>query len=103
VERSQSPIGAPPSDSWADVPIRPQLCDSGGAHDPERKPPELTQRELEVVQLLRGGATNFEISQRLLISPKTTKNHLASIYQKLGATNRTQALSLAVAMGLVDI
>jgi DNA-binding CsgD family transcriptional regulator len=66
-------------------------------------PWSLTQRELEVLQLLTEGATNGEISQRLFISPKTAKNHLAAIFQKLDVTNRTQALVRAVVMGLVNI
>ncbi len=66
-------------------------------------PWSLTQRELEVLQLLAEGATNGEISQRLYISPKTAKNHLAAIFQKLDVTNRTQALVRAVVMGLVNI
>jgi DNA-binding NarL/FixJ family response regulator len=66
-------------------------------------PWSLTQRELEVLQLLTEGATNGEISQRLFISPKTAKNHLAAIFQKLDVNNRTQALVRAVVMGLVNI
>jgi DNA-binding CsgD family transcriptional regulator len=66
-------------------------------------PWSLTQRELEVLQLLTEGATNSEISQRLFISPKTAKNHLAAIFQKLDVTNRTHALVRAVVMGLVNI
>ena len=66
-------------------------------------PWSLTQRELEVLQLLAEGATNGEISQRLYISPKTTKNHLAAIFQKLDVTNRTHTLVRAVVMGLVTI
>jgi DNA-binding CsgD family transcriptional regulator len=66
-------------------------------------PWSLTQRELEVLQLLAEGATNGEISQRLFISPKTAKNHLAAIFQKLDVTNRTHALVRAVVMGLVNI
>jgi DNA-binding NarL/FixJ family response regulator len=66
-------------------------------------PWSLTQRELEVIQLLAEGATNSEMSERLVISPKTTKNHLAAIFQKLDVTNRTQALVRAVVMGLVSI
>jgi two-component system response regulator DegU len=56
-----------------------------------------------VLQLLAEGSTNGEISQRLYISPKTTKNHLAAIFQKLDVTNRTHALVRAVVMGLVTI
>ena len=78
-------------------PLRPR-------HDDRHWGPwSLTQRELEVLQLLAEGATNGEISQRLYISPKTTKNHLAAIFQKLDVTNRTHALVRAVVMGLVTI
>jgi DNA-binding CsgD family transcriptional regulator len=69
----------------------------------QKGPWSLTQRELEVLQLLTEGRTNCEISERLFISPKTTKNHLAAIFQKLDVTNRTQALVRAVVMGLVSI
>jgi DNA-binding NarL/FixJ family response regulator len=71
--------------------------------DRQTGPWSLTQRELEVLQLLAEGTTNGEISQRLYISPKTTKNHLAAIFQKLDVTNRTHALVRAVVMGLVTI
>jgi DNA-binding NarL/FixJ family response regulator len=74
-----------------------------GDDDRQWGPWSLTQRELEVLQLLAEGATNSEISQRLYISPKTTKNHLAAIFQKLDVTNRTHALVRAVVMGLVTI
>ncbi len=74
-----------------------------GDDDRQWGPWSLTQRELEVLQLLAEGATNGEISQRLYISPKTTKNHLAAIFQKLDVTNRTHALVRAVVMGLVTI
>jgi DNA-binding NarL/FixJ family response regulator len=78
---------------------------TGRRMDDDRQwgPWSLTQRELEVLQLLAEGATNSEISQRLYISPKTTKNHLAAIFQKLDVTNRTHALVRAVVMGLVTI
>jgi DNA-binding NarL/FixJ family response regulator len=76
----------------------PKVCDGK-----EWGPWSLTQRELEVIQLLAEGATNSEMSERLFISPKTTKNHLAAIFQKLDVTNRTQALVRAVVMGLVTI
>jgi DNA-binding NarL/FixJ family response regulator len=71
--------------------------------DKQWGPWSLTQRELEVLQLLTEGATNSDISTRLFISQKTTKNHLAAIFQKLDVSNRTQALVRAVVMGLVTI
>ena len=88
------------------APVAGSERQSDGQHTDEDKqwgPWSLTQRELEVLQLLAEGATNNEISERLFISPKTTKNHLAAIFQKLDVTNRTHALVRAVVMGLVSI
>jgi DNA-binding CsgD family transcriptional regulator len=62
----------------------------------------LTQREQEVLKLLAQGLTTSQISQRLAISPKTTRNHLTSIYEKLDVTSRTQAVLQALARGLVN-
>jgi len=81
----------------------PDVSTQSRQEDRQWGPWSLTQRELEVLQLLAEGATNGEISQRLYISPKTTKNHLAAIFQKLDVTNRTHALVRAVVMGLVTI
>ena len=81
----------------------PDVSRGAAGRGPAVGPWSLTQRELEVLQLLAEGATNGEISQRLYISPKTTKNHLAAIFQKLDVTNRTHALVRAVVMGLVTI
>ena len=81
----------------------PEVSTQSRQEDRQWGPWSLTQRELEVLQLLAEGATNGEISQRLYISPKTTKNHLAAIFQKLDVTNRTHALVRAVVMGLVTI
>lgn len=86
-------------DDYRDPDVTTQRRDD----DRQWGPWSLTQRELEVLQLLAEGATNGEISQRLYISPKTTKNHLAAIFQKLDVTNRTHALVRAVVMGLVTI
>ena len=87
------------SDAFRDTPAAARRVDD----DRQWGPWSLTQRELEVLQLLAEGSTNSEISQRLYISPKTTKNHLAAIFQKLDVTNRTHALVRAVVMGLVTI
>ena len=60
-------------------------------------PSGLTARELEVLALLVGGASNQSISEQLVISPHTAANHVRSILLKTGAANRTQAAMLAVA------
>ena len=50
-----------------------------------------TKREEEVIELLIQGYNNNEISEKLMITNHTTKAHLATIYQKLGVSNRVQA------------
>lgn len=71
-----------------------------GAHDPERI---VTRREEEVLQHIADGCSTPEVAERLYISQKTVKNHLASIYQKLDARDRTQAVLQAVRMGIVSL
>jgi len=63
----------------------------------------VTRREEEVLQLIADGCSTPEVAERLYISQKTVKNHLASIYQKLDARDRTQAVLQAVRMGIVQL
>jgi LuxR family maltose regulon positive regulatory protein len=55
----------------------------------------LTKREQEILALLAAGLTNQEIADQLVISPQTVKKHTGNIYGKLGARNRTEAVTLA--------
>jgi len=55
----------------------------------------LTARQIEVLRLLATGASNKEIAQTLDISPATVKNHLDAIFERMGVTNRLQAVVLA--------
>ena len=63
----------------------------------------LSQREAEVLQLFADGCSTVEVGQKLYISAKTVKNHLASIYEKLDARDRTQAVLTAVRMGIIRL
>ncbi len=63
----------------------------------------LTERELEVLGLLAQGMPNKEIATHLTISERTAKFHVSSIMGKLGATNRTEAVSLAAQRGLITL
>jgi len=63
----------------------------------------ITKREEEVLQLIANGCSTPEVAERLFISQKTVKNHLASIYQKLEARDRTQAVLQAVRMGIIHL
>jgi DNA-binding NarL/FixJ family response regulator len=63
----------------------------------------ISTREEEVLQLVADGLGTNEIAARLYISHRTVKNHLASIYDKLDARDRTQAVLMAVKMGIVKL
>jgi len=70
---------------------------------PTREERVVTKREEEVLQLIADGCSTSEVADQMYISQKTVKNHLASIYQKLDARDRTQAVLQAVRMGIVTI
>jgi DNA-binding NarL/FixJ family response regulator len=63
----------------------------------------LTARELEVIGLVALGLSNKSVAARLGISDQTVKFHVASIYGKLGATNRTDAARRALRLGLIAL
>jgi DNA-binding CsgD family transcriptional regulator/tetratricopeptide (TPR) repeat protein len=59
----------------------------------------LTPREREVLELIGAGATNADIADRLVISPKTVDNHVSSVFAKLGVDNRRAAAEMLLAVG----
>ena len=61
----------------------------------------LTDRELEVLRLLAAGRRNRDIAQELVATAETVKKHVSHIFDKLGATNRTQAVARARELGLL--
>jgi len=63
---------------------------------------QLTQREIEVLTYLPSGATAAAIGSLLFLTEATVKTHLAAIYRKLGATNRAQAVSIALGDKLIS-
>lgn len=64
-------------------------------------PDPLSTREQEVLHLLAGGASNQEIAERLVITLDTVKRHVSNILSKLGASNRTQAVTKARSLGIL--
>ena len=58
---------------------------------------------VEVLHLLARGLPNKEIAAELAITPRTVKFHVSSVMGKLGATNRTEAVSLAAQQGLIEL
>lgn len=59
----------------------------------------LSERELDVLTCVASGASNKEVAEQLSISPHTVKVHLRNIYTKLGASSRTEAVTLAMQQG----
>ncbi len=68
----------------------------------QRLPEPLSERELQVLQLLAQGQSNQEIAQQLVIAYDTVKRHVSHIFSKLGVTNRVQAVKQAHDLGLLD-
>lgn len=62
--------------------------------------PELTDRELELLRLIAQGLNNQEIAQKLVLSPKTVRNHITNIFSKLQVADRAQAIVRAREAGL---
>src|SRR5918995_6115957 len=62
--------------------------------------PELTAREVEVLDLIARGRGNAEIATRLYVSPKTVRNHISNIFTKLQVADRAQAIVRAREAGL---
>ena len=63
----------------------------------------LTRRERDVLALAADGLSNHEIATALAISEHTVKFHLASIFGKLGASSRTEAVRRGLQLGLIEI
>ena len=62
----------------------------------------LSERELDVLQLIAEGLTNREIASRLFLAVNTVKAHARNIYGKLGTHSRTQAVARARALGVLS-
>jgi len=71
--------------------------------EPGFSPEGLSPREREVLLLAGRGESSKEIASKLYISERTVQTHLASIYDKLGARNKTEALLLALKYGVVTL
>lgn len=69
-------------------------------HESPQGPP-LSDREREVLELIARGSTNREIAAALFLSPHTIKEHTSSLYRKLSARNRAEAVQKAQRLGLI--
>ena len=68
-------------------------------HHPPRS--DLSERELEIIELVATGLTNQEIAERLTISKRTVDNHVSNIFTKTGAKNRVALLNWAMDNGKI--
>jgi len=80
--------------------IPPQVAANLAEHLGEEA---LTEREMEVLQLVMGGNRNRDIADRLFISEETVKAHIKHIMEKLGAIDRTQAVTIGLRRGLLQM
>lgn len=71
-----------------------------GATLPREVFPELTPRELEVLELIAQGANNSQIAEKLVVTDKTVRNHITSVFSKLQVADRAQAIIKARDAGL---
>ena len=87
--------------------LRPDACRASPSPrvdvDDDLQDASLTDRETDVLDLLAEGLSNQRIAERLGISPHTVKFHIASIYDKLDARTRTQAVRHALDRGLLHL
>jgi len=67
------------------------------------KVPELTVREMQVLQALARGLTNRAIADELFISENTVKNHVRRLYEKLGVSSRTEAVIRGAREGIITV
>jgi len=63
----------------------------------------LTARELEILEMMAKGLTNKEIGSALQISGNTARNHVNNIIEKLAVADRTEAVTIAIQQGLIDV
>jgi DNA-binding NarL/FixJ family response regulator len=63
----------------------------------------LTEREIEVLKQIAGGNRNRDIAEKLFITEETVKVHIKHIMEKLGATDRTQAVAIGVRRGIIQL
>ena len=65
--------------------------------------PSLTERELQILQMLADGCAPAEVAERLFISPKTVRNHLTKVYDKLAVNSRSAAIVVALQHQLIEL
>lgn len=80
-----------------------QVISQGGPATKTETAEQLTERELEILRLMASGSANKEIAATLYISENTVKTHISNLFQKLGARDRTEAVTKALSRGLISL
>ena len=80
--------------------IPPQLAAQLAEHLSDE---DLTPREIEVLSQIAGGNRNRDIAEKLFITEETVKVHIKHIMEKLGASDRTQAVAIGVRRGIIEL
>jgi DNA-binding NarL/FixJ family response regulator len=80
--------------------IPPQLAAQLAEHMSDE---DLTSREIEVLKHIAGGNRNRDIADKLFITEETVKVHIKHIMEKLGASDRTQAVAIGVRRGIIEL
>jgi DNA-binding NarL/FixJ family response regulator len=80
--------------------IPPQLAAQLAEHLSDE---DLTVREVEVLSQIAGGNRNRDIAEKLFITEETVKVHIKHIMEKLGASDRTQAVAIGVRRGIIEL
>jgi len=90
-------------ETYIDYTMVPLLNESKAKNILVQETDAMTRREIEVLKLLAEGLFNKEIAYKLSISEKTVKNHVSSIFKKIGVSDRTQAAVYAIKNNIVEI
>jgi len=86
-------------DSYLSPAVASRLVDRARSPDNE----QLSSREVEVLSLVARGTANKEVARSLRLSEATVKSHLLHIFEKLGASDRTHAVMIAVQRGIIRL
>ena len=90
----------PPSSLPARKRIPPEIAAQLAEHYSDES---LTGREVEVLRQIAGGNRNRDIAEKLFITEETVKVHIKHIMEKLGASDRTQAVAIGVRRGIIEL
>ena len=96
-------VGYADKDTTPDDMVERILSASSSPQRQRPAPADLSDRELDVLNLVASGLSNKQIARRLGISEKTVRNHLSRVFNKLRAANRTEAVLSAMRMGLLAL